>query len=55
MWQRRALDVWVQIMLIFSGVMGVLGLLAETGRGPAAQPLEPKSARIAHQPGEEAE
>lgn len=55
LWQRRALDVWVQIALIFSGVMGVLGLLAETGRGPAAQPLDPKGARIAHQPEEEAE
>ncbi len=55
MWQRRALDVWVQIALIFSGVMGVLGLLAESGRGPSSQPLESKSARIAHQPGEETE
>lgn len=29
LWQNRALDVWVQIALIFSGVMGVLGLLSE--------------------------
>ncbi len=29
MWNRRGLDVWVQIVLIFSGVMGMLGLLAE--------------------------
>jgi uncharacterized MnhB-related membrane protein len=29
LWKQRALDVWVQIALIFSGVMGVLGLLAE--------------------------
>src|SRR6266545_2862764 len=29
LWKHRALDVWVQIALIFSGVMGVLGLLAE--------------------------
>ena len=29
LWQDRALDVWVQIALIFSGVMGVLGLLPE--------------------------
>jgi uncharacterized MnhB-related membrane protein len=29
LWQDRALDVWVQIALIFSGVMGVLGLLSE--------------------------
>ncbi len=31
LWQERVLDVWVQIALIFSGVMGVLGLLAESG------------------------
>src|SRR5512147_2791383 len=29
LWQNRALDVWVQVALIFSGVMGVLGLLSE--------------------------
>jgi len=29
LWQDRALDVWVQVALIFSGVMGVLGLLSE--------------------------
>lgn len=29
LWQQRVLDVWVQIALIFSGVMGVLGLLSE--------------------------
>ncbi len=29
LWQNRALDVWVQIVLISSGVMGLLGLLAE--------------------------
>jgi uncharacterized MnhB-related membrane protein len=29
LWKQRALDVWVQIALIFSGVMGVLGLLSE--------------------------
>lgn len=29
LWKSRALDVWVQVSLIFSGVMGVLGLLAE--------------------------
>ena len=28
-WQNRVLDVWIQIALIFSGVMGVLGLLSE--------------------------
>lgn len=29
LWKNRALDVWVQVALIFSGVMGVLGLLSE--------------------------
>jgi hypothetical protein len=29
LWQSRVLDVWIQIALIFSGVMGVLGLLSE--------------------------
>lgn len=29
LWRNRALDVWVQVTLIFSGVMGVLGLLSE--------------------------
>ena len=29
LWKQRALDVWVQVALIFSGVMGVLGLLSE--------------------------
>lgn len=29
LWQQRALDVWVQVALIFSGVMGILGLLSE--------------------------
>jgi len=35
LWQQRALDVLVQIVLIFSGVLGLLGLLAE-----AKAPLE---------------
>jgi uncharacterized MnhB-related membrane protein len=30
LWQQRALDVWIQIALIFSGVLGILGLLSET-------------------------
>src|SRR6266487_5121486 len=29
LWQNRVLDIWIQIALIFSGVMGVLGLLSE--------------------------
>jgi uncharacterized MnhB-related membrane protein len=33
LWQNRVLDVWIQIVLIFSGVMGVLGLLSEKAPG----------------------
>jgi uncharacterized MnhB-related membrane protein len=29
LWEGRALDVWVQIVLVFSGVLGILGLLAD--------------------------
>jgi len=29
LWQQRVLDVWIQIVLIFAGVLGVLGLLSE--------------------------
>ncbi len=28
LWQQRVLDVWIQMVLIFAGVMGILGLLA---------------------------
>lgn len=53
LWMRRALDVWVQIALIFSGVLGILGLLAESGpikgKGAAGDVMESSSARIAHQ------
>ena len=33
LWKNRVLDVWIQIALIFSGVMGVLGLLSEKTPG----------------------
>lgn len=33
LWESRVLDVWIQIVLIFSGVMGVLGLLSEKAPG----------------------
>lgn len=32
LWKERALDVWVQVALIFSGVLGVLGLLSEKNK-----------------------
>src|SRR5574340_760147 len=36
LWKSRVLDVWIQIALIFSGVMGVLGLLSEQAPGKPA-------------------
>lgn len=40
LWHARVLDVWIQIVLIFSGVMGVLGLLSEKvpGRKEEVEP-----------------
>jgi NADH:ubiquinone oxidoreductase subunit 6 (subunit J) len=32
LWQQRVLDVWIQMVLIFAGVLGILGLLAEGNR-----------------------
>jgi uncharacterized MnhB-related membrane protein len=29
LWQQRVLDVWIQMVLIFAGVLGILGLLSE--------------------------
>lgn len=44
LWQARSLDVLAQIALIFAGVLGILGLLAETlfwTRGRAPQLRKP--------------
>ena len=30
LWGERVLDVWIQMVLIFAGVLGILGLLAES-------------------------
>ena len=38
LWQQRGLDVLVQVVLIFAGVLGLLGLLAET-QAPLEQPV----------------
>jgi NADH:ubiquinone oxidoreductase subunit 6 (subunit J) len=62
LWQDRGLDVLVQIVLIFSGVLGVLGLLAETRvpverwivEKPAAPSTPPAPARPASQPAPQA-
>ena len=40
LWQNRVLDVWIQIALIFSGVMGVLGLLSEKTPGKFEESLK---------------
>lgn len=37
LWQQRALDVLVQIVMIFSGVLGFVGLLSEPKAKQAAQ------------------
>jgi len=38
LWQERGLDAFVQAILIFSGVLGLLGVLAESD-APLAQPM----------------
>ena len=38
LWEKRGLDVLIQVVLIFTGVLGVLGLLADRkGEKPEAQ------------------
>jgi NADH:ubiquinone oxidoreductase subunit 6 (subunit J) len=37
LWQQRGLDVLAQVVLIFAGVLGLMGLLSEA-RVPAAEP-----------------
>jgi NADH:ubiquinone oxidoreductase subunit 6 (subunit J) len=44
-WQHRGLDVLVQVVLIFSGILGVLKLLAEA-RGPLQQPAAREVAAV---------
>ena len=39
LWDQRVLDVWIQMVLIFSGVLGILGLLAETKLSRLTAPL----------------
>ena len=51
MWAQRALDVWLQIALIFAGVLGMLGLLTEelvpVKKPVQAQPEEPVFEEVA--------
>jgi NADH:ubiquinone oxidoreductase subunit 6 (subunit J) len=53
LWERRGLDVLVQMVLIFCGILGVLGLLAETGPPSQAQIGEatPETERTEQQEG----
>jgi uncharacterized MnhB-related membrane protein len=59
LWEGRTLDVWIQVVLIFAGVVGVLGLLTEAvavevterrQKTPAPQ-VGPKPERIAEHGG----
>lgn len=54
MWEQRALDVWLQIALIFAGVLGMLGLLTEelvpVKKPVQAQPEEPVFEEVADVP-----
>ncbi|HLF28913.1 MAG TPA: NADH-quinone oxidoreductase subunit J [Anaerolineae bacterium] len=60
MWQGRGLDVLVQIVLVFAGVLGVLGLLAEARvsaitalrvvKQPATQPATRSANGNGHSP-----
>jgi uncharacterized MnhB-related membrane protein len=38
LWEQRVLDVWIQMVLIFAGVLGILGLLAETRLSRLTEP-----------------
>ena len=49
MWEQRALDVWLQIALIFAGVLGILGLLTEE-LVPVKKPAQPKPELTSQQP-----
>lgn len=42
LWENRLLDVLLQVVLIFAGVMGVLGLLAETRSAAEPRPQLPE-------------
>ncbi len=50
-WQQRQADVFAQIALIFAGVLGVLGLLADTGT--EQEPRKPARVRQLPEPDRE--
>ncbi len=39
LWEQRVLDVWIQMVLIFAGVLGILGLLAESKLSRLTAPI----------------
>ena len=53
LWQERVLDVYIQIALIFAGVLGVLGLLSEqpqirSGKRPVSAKMSETTVRELH-------
>jgi NADH:ubiquinone oxidoreductase subunit 6 (subunit J) len=48
LWQERGLDVLLQIVLIFGGVMGVLGLLADAHSAPKPPQAQAQQSDEAH-------
>jgi uncharacterized MnhB-related membrane protein len=46
LWENRLLDVLLQMALIFAGVLGVLGLLAETHLSAAKSPSLPEEKHL---------
>lgn len=57
LWQQRGLDVLVQVALIFAGVLGILGLLAERrpARGEGREMSEYIPLSVVHRPSSEKE
>jgi uncharacterized MnhB-related membrane protein len=45
LWELRVLDVWIQMVLIFSGVLGMLGLLTENSLPPRTM-ITPKEVQV---------
>jgi uncharacterized MnhB-related membrane protein len=53
LWKGRVLDVWIQVVLLFAGVMGILGLLTDQSLGrseihPPKAPLPAEGAQEIH-------
>ena len=46
LWEERALDVWVQMGIIFAGVLGILGILAEGNVPRRNKRQQPKPSEV---------